>query len=217
MSTSIASRGTRRRVLRVCLFPLMLEVAVVHGDGPLSKTDLVAALQRGGYVILMRHASSPGTVPDAAHSNADNTKMERQLDEQGQASARAIGDAFRRLKIPIGEVLSSPTYRALETVKLAKLGQPTTFPELGQSEQGMSADKRGTRAAWLKAKTAERPPAGTNTLIVTHYPNIAEAFPQEADGLSEGEALILRPDKDDSASLVARVKIDEWASLAATR
>ena len=181
------------------------------------RLTLVGALQRGGYVILMRHASSPGTAPDAAHANADNPRLERQLDEQGQASARAMGEAFRQLKIPIGKVLSSPTYRALETVKLAKLGPPTTFPELGQSEQGMSADESGTSAALLKAKTAEHPAAGTNTLIVTHYPNIAAVFPQEAEGLAEGEALILRPDKGRSASVVARVKIDEWASLATTR
>jgi phosphohistidine phosphatase SixA len=216
MSTSISPRAICRPVLRILLLPLMLTVAVAHGDGSLSKTDLVAALQRGGYVILMRHASAPGTAPDAAHANADNTKLERQLDQQGQASARAMGDAFRRWKIPIGEVLSSPTYRALETVKLAQLGAPRIFPELGEPEQGMSADKR-TRTAWLKAKTAERPVAGTNTLIVTHYPNIAESFSQEAHGLAEGEALILRPDKSDGASLVARVKIDEWASLAAPR
>jgi phosphohistidine phosphatase SixA len=216
MSTSLSSPASRRPVLRMLLLlPLLLAVAVVHGDEALAKADLIAALQRGGYVILLRHASSPGTAPDAAHSNADNTRLERQLDEQGQASARAMGDAFRRLKIPIGEVLSSPTYRALETVKLAKLGRPTTFPELGQPEQSMSADKSGTRAAWLKAKTAERPAAGTNTLIVTHSPNIAEAFPHESDGLAEGEALILRPDNGDEASFVARVKIDEWASLAA--
>ena len=127
-----------------------------------------------------------------------------------------MGEAFRRLKIPIGKVLSSPTYRALETVKLAKLGQPTTFLELAQSVQGVSADNTGTRAAWLRAKTAERPAAGTNTLIVTHYPNIAEAFPQEAEGLAEGEALILHPDKGDRTSVMTSIKIDEWASLAAS-
>jgi phosphohistidine phosphatase SixA len=217
MSTCIPSHAIRRTNLRMLLPALLLAVAPVHGDESLSRADLVLALQRGGYVILMRHASSPGTAPDAARVSADNTQHERQLDEQGQASARALGDAFRRLNIPIGEVLSSPTYRAIETVKVAKLGQPTTFPELGQSEPGMSADKGQTRAAWLKAKAAERPAAGTNTLIVTHYPNIAEAFPREADGLAEGEALILRPDKRDGASFVARVKIDEWASLAARR
>jgi phosphohistidine phosphatase SixA len=217
MSTSISSPAIRPLVPRTLPLLLLLAAAAVHGDESLSKADLVAALQRGGYVILMRHASSPGTTPDAAHANADNPRLERQLDEQGQASARTMGEAFRRLRIPIGKVLSSPTYRALETVKLAKLGQPTTFSELGQSEQGMSADNSGSRAAWLKAKAAERLAAGTNTLIVTHYPNIAEAFPQEADGLAEGEALILRPDKGDGASLMARVKIDEWASLAAAR
>jgi phosphohistidine phosphatase SixA len=217
MSISISSLAIHRPVLRALLFVLLLVVAPVHGDESLSKADLIAALQRGGCVILMRHASSPGTTPDAAHASADNHRLERQLDEQGQASARAMGDAFRRLKIPIGKVLSSPTYRALETVKLATLGQPTTLPELGQSEQAMSADKSGTRAAWLKAKADEHPAAGTNTLIVTHYPNIQEAFPREADGLAEGEALILRPDRIDRASLVARVKIDEWASLAASR
>jgi phosphohistidine phosphatase SixA len=211
----VSARAIHRPVLRM-LPALTLTVAVAYGDGFLSKTELLAALQRGGYVILMRHARSPGIAPDAAHRNADNTRLERQLDEQGQASARAMGEALRQLKIPIVEVLSSPTYRALETIKLARLGQPTAFPELGESEQGMSADKR-TRAAWLRAKTAERPAAGTNTLIVTHYPNIAEAFPQEAHGLGEGEALILHPDKGGGSSLVARVKIDEWASLAASR
>lgn len=196
---------------------LLLVVAAAHGDESLSKADLVAAPQQGGYVILMRHASSPGATPNAAHANADNPQLERQLDEQGQASARAMGDAFRRLKIPIGKVLSGPTYRALATLKLAKLGPPRTFPELGPAAQSVSADDSGKRAAWLKAETAEQPSAGTNTLIVTHYPNIAEAFTRESDRLAEGEALILRPGKGDRASLVARVKIDEWTSLAATR
>jgi phosphohistidine phosphatase SixA len=67
-----------------------------------------------------------------------------------------MGDALRRLRIPIGQVLSSPTYRALETVKFARLGTATTLPQLGDSGQSMSADKNGTRAIWLKAKSAER-------------------------------------------------------------
>jgi phosphohistidine phosphatase SixA len=208
----ISSRSPRA-LFWVLLLPPLVAVALVRGES-LSRGELVAALQRGGYVILMRHASSPGTAPDAAHVNADNTQQERQLDEQGQLSARAMGAALRRLKIPIGDVLSSPTYRALETVKLAKLGQPATFPELDQPARGMSADKGGTRAAWLKAKASERPADGKNTLIVTHFPNIAEAFPQESDGLAEGEALILQPDQRGGVSLVARVKIDEWAALA---
>jgi phosphohistidine phosphatase SixA len=215
--TTMSSPASGQLDHRKLLLPVLFAVAVVHGDESMSRNDLVAALQRGGCVILMRHASAPGAAPDAAHANADNTRLERQLDEQGQASAHAMGDAFRQLKIPVGKILSSPAYRALETVKFSKLGQPTTFPELGPSEQAMFSGKSGTRATWLKGRIAEPPTAGTNTLIVTHSPNIAEAFPQDADGLAEGEALIFRPERGHGIALIARVKIDEWASLAAHR
>jgi hypothetical protein len=66
------------------------------------------------------------------------------------------------------------------------------------------------------AKAAEPPALGKNTIIVTHYPNIAEAYPQEANGLVDGEALILHPDGQGGAPVVARVKIDEWAGLTTT-
>jgi phosphohistidine phosphatase SixA len=193
---------------------LLLVVAPVHG-AYLSRAGLAAALQRGGYVILMRHASSPGGTPDAAHAEADNPRLERQLDGQGRAAARAMGEAMRRLNIPIGQVLSSPAYRALETVRFAKLGQPTTLTELGQPDQAMTVEDKEARAAWLKARAATQPAPGTNTLIVTHYPNIAEAFPHESAGLSEGEALIFRPHGNGRTSLIAHVKIDEWPTLAA--
>jgi phosphohistidine phosphatase SixA len=179
----------------------------------LSGKDLVAALRAGGNVILMRHASSPREPPDSSIANADNPRLERQLDQVGRSSAQDMGEALRHLKIPIGEVLSSPTYRALETIKLAKLGQVITVPQLGDSGQSMTADNTGARGAWLKAKTAESPAPGKNTLIVTHYPNIIEAYPQEAAGLADGEALIFRPDGRGAARIVARVKIDGWSHL----
>src|SRR5438874_8867971 len=81
----------------------------------LQGSALVKALRQGGYVIVMRHASSPREVPDKQTANPDNNKPERQLDAEGRSTARAFGRALRSLKIPIGAVLSSPTYRALET------------------------------------------------------------------------------------------------------
>lgn len=50
--------------------------------------------------------------------------------------------------------------RELETVKLLKLGPPTAFPELGQSELGMSADRSRTRVVWLKARADEHSAGG---------------------------------------------------------
>jgi phosphohistidine phosphatase SixA len=177
--------------------------------------SVAAALRSGGYVIVMRHASSPRTPPAASAANADNVQLERQLDEAGRASARDMGDALRRLRIPVGEVLSSPTYRALETVRLARLGEPKAHSELGDSGQSMAPESDGKRGTWLRTRAAQSPPPGTNTVIVTHYPNMTEAFPAATQGLADGEALVLRPDGHGSASLVSRVKIEEWQAMTA--
>ena len=77
----------------------------------------------------------------------------------------------------------------------------------------MTSDNSGARGAWLREKTAELPAPGKNTLIVTHFPNILEAYPKEAAGFADGEALILHPDGRGAAAFVARVKIDEWAHM----
>jgi phosphohistidine phosphatase SixA len=197
------------------LLPLLIALGTARGQS-LSGDGLVAALRAGGYVIVMRHASSPAAPPAAAQADADNVQHERQLDEAGRTSARAMGEALRRLRIPVGQVLSSPTYRALETVRLAQLEQPQTYSQLGDDAgQGMQADPSATRAAWLRTKVAERPSAGTNTIIVTHFPNVNEAFEKDAAGLAEGEALVFRPDGRGRASLVGRMKISDWLRLAA--
>lgn len=175
---------------------------------------LARALQAGGYVIVMRHASSPQAPPTSEHADPGNLRHERQLDAAGRTSAAAMGQAMRAMHIRIGEVWSSPTFRALETVRLAGLRQPTTAPELGDqghSMQAVSADE----GAWLRARVDQPPKPGTDTLIVTHSPNLTAAFGQAAAGMTDGEGLVLQPDSAGPAKLVARIGIEDWASLAA--
>ena len=183
---------------------------------PLSGTALVTALRQGGYVLLMRHASSPPTPPTAGTAEHDNTKLERQLDETGRNSAQAMGRAIKALSIPVGEVWSSPTYRARETVRLASLPNQTTAVELGDGGQSMQAISKD-QTVWLQAKVAERPRTGTNTIIVTQFPNILAAFGQNSSGLAEGDALIVRPGGASADEIVGRVKIEEWPTLASQR
>jgi len=200
------------RILRLsaAAAPLLLLAAAAEAQS-LSGEALVKALQKGGYVLVMRHASSPRETPDAKTANADNVNRERQLDEEGRATATAMGKALRELKIPIGAVYSSPTYRALETVRLAQLGNPKPVPELGDGGRSMQASS-DAQAEWLKKKITEFP-QGTDTILVTHFPNISRAFPQWSSGLADGEALIFGPDGKGGAALVARVKIEEWPRL----
>jgi phosphohistidine phosphatase SixA len=177
----------------------LLLLAAVAQAQTLSGEALVKALRQGGYVILMRHASSPREVP------ANQT--ERVLDETGRTTATAMGKALRDLKIPVGEVLTSPTYRARETVRLAQFANAKPAEELGEGGQNMSGGTEA-QADWLRKKVTQLP-AGTNTILVTHLPNISRAFPQQGAGLADGEALIFG-----RGGLVGRVKIEEWPALA---
>ena len=95
---------------------LLLFSGTTYGQA-LSGEALIRALQHGGYEIVMRHASSPREAPSPQNADANNVNRERQLDQAGCASAIAMGKALRKLKIPIGEVCTSPTYRARETAR----------------------------------------------------------------------------------------------------
>jgi len=192
------------RCLAVLLLPLLS--AQTSFAQTLVGDALLKALRQGGYVIVMRHASSPREVPTKQTANADNVKLERQLDEAGRAGSVAMGRALRELKIPVGEVFTSPTYRALETVRLAQLANPHTHAELGDGGQSMQGATEA-QAEWLRKRVTQLP-AGTNTIIVTHMPNISRAFPAWG-AVADGEAVIVQA----GSQVVARIKIEEWSRL----
>jgi hypothetical protein len=103
-------------------------------------------------------------------------------------------------------VFTSPTYRALETVRYGQFGNPQPVPELGDNGRSMQGGTEA-QAAWLKKKVTELP-AGTNTLLVTHMPNMSRAFPDATANLADGEALVFGPN-----GVVARIKIEEWPRM----
>ena len=200
----------KKLFVRTCIsvfFVLVSTCGVVAQT--LAGDKLVEALKQGHLVIVMRHTSSPRTEPDAATANSDNVNHERQLDDKGRRDAEAIGEALRRLQIPVGSVLSSPAYRALETARLAKFENVATRPELGND--GM-AESSVQYAAWLREQVMTLPEAG-NVLLITHGPNISAAFPDESEGMEEGEALVFNPAAGDGQALQARIKSADWAAL----
>ena len=188
---------------------LLLNTTAVQAQAQASSgSALVKALQAGGHVIVMRHGSSPSQIPDKP--NPDNVPPERQLDERGRATTTAMGEALRRLKIPIGEVATSPTYRARETARLIGLPNPRAVAELGEGTGTMQAVSPA-QTGWLQKKAAELP-RGTNTVLVTHVPNVTAAFPDQP-AVDQGEAIVLAPDGKGGARVVGRIKIEDWPKL----
>jgi phosphohistidine phosphatase SixA len=192
--TSITSRAS---------FLVRIALAALCAAGAAQAQNIAETLRQGGCVIVMRHASSPREVPAGA--------TERQLDDAGRASATALGKAFRDLRIPVGEVVTSPTARSLETIKLAGWPMPTPAPELGDNGRSMQGGT-AAQAAWLKKRVTEFPKS-TNTILVTHVPNLTGAFPEAAAGMEDGEALVFVPDGKGGAKVLGRVKTDEWNKM----
>jgi phosphohistidine phosphatase SixA len=173
--------------------------------------DLVKQLRQGGYVMVMRHASSPREAPSRETANADNIQLERQLDEAGRRGATAMGEAIRALKIPVGAVLTSPTYRALETVKYAGFTSPTVVEQLGDRGKSMQGVDE-SQAMWLRQSVTEVPRSG-NTLLVTHQPNFARAFADWGGTVADGEVVVIRPNGRGDFAVVGRVPIEGWTRL----
>jgi hypothetical protein len=206
----------RKRILvqawGVCLGAIAVGLAAAAGAQTLSGAELTIALRHGGYVLVMSNAHSPTAPPNGAVADPENLAHQRQLDPAGRKDAEAMGQALQSLGLPIDDVLSSPTYRALETIKLANLEPATPVAALGDGDQGLNgADP--AQAQWLRAEINEPTPHHSNRLIVTQPTNILAAFPTLASGLQEGEALVFEPSTRGDAGFVARIPIQDWPTL----
>jgi phosphohistidine phosphatase SixA len=192
---------------RVLLAAVLLLAGCGDGDAGTSSTSSdprVAALQRGGLTLVIRHA--PADAEINRQERLSSCALQRNLTVAGREQARAIGRGARALGIPIGEVRASPLCRARDTARLA-FGRVTSDRDLvSPGVIGTEADDR-RRARALRA-LAERPPDGETTVLVTHTGNIGAAFGEET--VQEGETLLYGP----GARLVGRVEADEWTRLA---
>jgi phosphohistidine phosphatase SixA len=174
----------------------------------------IAALQQGGHVIVLRHGA---TFPDQADTNPLDPKdivHQRQLNESGRGLAESMGEALHKLKIPVGKVQTSLFQRAVETGTLLGFGEVSSTADLTEGGLVVSPNENNRRASALRALAATQPPPGTNIILVTHKPNILDAFGKDWFDVREGEASIFKPDGKGGYTLVVRVQAADWAKLA---
>jgi phosphohistidine phosphatase SixA len=175
---------------------------------------LINALRGGGYVIVIRHGATPTDQADTDPLHLGNVDKQRQLNDSGRAQARSIGEAMRKLKIPVSEVYTSMFNRAVETGKLLGFGE--VKPSLDFAEGGLvvTSIENNHRAQALRKLVATPPLPGTNVVVVTHRPNILDAFGKDWFEVKEGEASIFKPDGAGGYKLVVRLQADDWSKLA---
>jgi broad specificity phosphatase PhoE len=176
--------------------------------------DIAQALRAGDLVIVVRHGA---TFPDQADTdpfNFDNITAQRNLNDKGKALAKAFGDALRQAGVPVGKVYTSRFNRAHETAVIAGFKDIEKTTDLTEGGLVVSPNENNRRAEAFRKMLASAPKAHTNTILITHQPNIIAALGKDWFDVKEGEASIFRP-ANGGYTLVARVQMDEWPRIAA--
>jgi virginiamycin B lyase len=202
-------------VIRMSAFAALIAALVVSTAGAvpsgagLEGAALADALRDGGYVLYFRHAATDFSQEDTDTRNLGNCRTQRNLTAQGRADARAIGRAFRRLRIPVGAVLASKYCRTRQTARLA-FGRVRTTIDLTSLPSASTERERNRRVAALRRLLGTPPRIGMNTVLVAHLFNIQAAANVSLD---EGEAAVFEPRGQGRFRLVGRVLPREWAAL----
>lgn len=204
----------------VCLVVAILTLggcATVPTSPSSSLPSLVEMLRGGGNVIYMRHmiADVGRDVQGVGEWWKKCGEGHRMLSDKGRADAVQVGEAIRRLRIPISEVICSEYCRAVETARLLSLGEPKTDARLNgwpvwkavDPERGLQRLSQGTKELF-----AARPAQG-NVLLVSHKQDFPDPTDAVLADLKDGECAVFTPDGRGGILLRGRIKVEEWASL----
>src|SRR5712692_2286040 len=106
----------RGDAMRVSMAALLMCASIASGA---EVSDAIwEALRAPGTVVIVRHSYAPGGF-DPPDSKLEDCTTQRNLDDNGRAQAKRIGEAFRANGIIVGAVRSSPRCRCLDTARLA--------------------------------------------------------------------------------------------------
>lgn len=208
---------SRRTVTLAASIGLSAILAVAMSAAPAAAVDdqeIAQALRAGGLVIVLRHGATFSDQADTDPLNFDNIAAQRNLNDKGKMLAKEFGAALRQAGVPVGAVYTSKYNRAYKTAVLAGFNDIEKTTGLTEGGLVVSPNENNRRSEAFRKMLATVPKAGTNTILVTHYPNIIAALGKDWFDVKEGEAAIFRPEGG-SYKLVARLQMDEWPRIAA--
>ena len=190
----------------------MLGIAV-PGPAAADDKDIAQALHAGGLVIVVRHGATFPDQADIDPLNFENIAAQRNLNDKGTALAKAFGDSLREVGIPVGKVYTSKYNRAFETAVIAGFKDIEKTADLTEGGLVVSPNENSRRIEAFHKMLGTAPKTGTNTILITHKPNIVDALGKDWFDVKEGEASLFRPENG-SYKLLARVQMDEWPRIA---
>lgn len=152
-----------------------------HADEPLWKLIL-----GGGQVLFIRHAETAPGVGDPPGFRLEDCATQRNLSAAGRGQAQRMGAELARRGVPIGEVLSSPWCRCLDTARLA-FGRAMRWDPLSNLFGRSGESEKQVRALRPRVATYR----GSGNIVLVSHGSTAAALTGEHPGM--GELLVLSP------------------------
>jgi phosphohistidine phosphatase SixA len=206
----------RRKITAVAVTCGLLAMlpAGTRAQAPGDDKALATALRDGELVILVRHGATFADQADTDPFNFENISAQRNLNDNGKALARSFGEALRQAGVPVGKVYTSKFNRAYETATIAGFTDIERTADLTEGGLVVTPNENNRRADTLRKLLGTSPKPGTNTVLITHKPNILDALGKDWFDVKEGEASIFRPENGRYV-LVARLQMADWPRIAA--
>jgi len=186
--------------------PIEQRTSLPDPDLKLSGGALADALKAGGFTIFFRHSITDHSQKDRPPFVAKDCATQRNLSAEGREGARKIGEVFKTLKLPVSEVLSSPYCRTMQTARLI-----TGEAREDEAVRGR-APVQGGRADYSRLEALLATPVRNGLRVIVSHGNglMDTAGLPEPD---EGEATVIRAVQGGGWIIIARLKIEDWATL----
>ena len=194
-----ASRNASLTRISIRLVALALAFVACTARAAAADADAWTLLQRGGQVVLMRHALTTPGAGDPADMRLEDCGTQRNLSDEGQRHARAVGAALREHKVPVDRVLTSPWCRCIETARLV-------FGARGEVSRALDNlfgrhDNEARQVSALRALAGEWRGKG-NLFLVSHGSTILAATGISPD---TSEMVIVTPSEGGSFAIAGRL------------
>jgi broad specificity phosphatase PhoE len=174
--------------------------AVLSGGAAPAAPPIWDALRAPGAVVVLRHSYAPGAF-DPPDARLEDCSTQRNLDEAGRAQARRVGEAFRQHGIAVGDVLSSPRCRCLDTARLA-FGTVESWEPL----QGALNDAERRRRQVAEIRRRIEGHAGERPLVLVTHGSVVT----DLTGLNVqmGAFVVLRRGADGRYAVAGQLYVD---------
>lgn len=189
---------TIRKPTALTRVSIFLGVLCIALGAAADDAELLATLQSGEHVALMRHAIAPGS-DDPPNFRIGDCPTQRNLSPGGRDQAVAIGGHLRANGLAEARIVSSQWCRCLDTARLLSLGDVEELPSLNSlvSYPRQRGEMTQSLRDWIGQQDLSEP-----TILVTHSINIGAllgSYPEE------GEIFIVRRTGEGELSVVGSI------------